>query len=85
MNESVLHRETLLRQTKYLNNIVEQDHRFIKRLTNPMLGFKSFRTAEQTLKGIEAVHMLRKGQAIWKNTSGLSVMDWFQNLFVKVA
>lgn len=47
---------------KYLNNIVEQDHRFIKRRTRPMLGFKSFVSASATLEGIEVAHMIRKGQ-----------------------
>ncbi|WP_170432380.1 MULTISPECIES: IS6 family transposase [Ruegeria] len=47
---------------KYLNNIVEQDHRFIKRRTRPMLGFKSFASAAATLAGIEVSHMIRKGQ-----------------------
>ncbi len=47
---------------KYLNNIVEQDHRFIKRRTRPMLGFKSFASASATLAGIEVSHMIRKGQ-----------------------
>lgn len=47
---------------KYLNNIVEQDHRFIKRHTRPMLGFKSFDSASATLEGIEVAHMIRKGQ-----------------------
>ncbi len=51
-----------IRQVKYLNNIVEQDHRAIKRLTRPMLGFKSFRSAAVTLAGIELMHMIRKGQ-----------------------
>ena len=51
-----------LRQVKYLNNIVEQDHRAIKRLTRPMLGFKSFWSAAITLAGIELMHMIRKGQ-----------------------
>lgn len=54
-------KETLIRQTKYLNNIVEQDHRFIKQITKQMLGFKTFQTADQTLKGIEAMHMIKKG------------------------
>jgi IS6 family transposase len=63
INEEVLPKETLIRQTKYLNNIVEQDHRFIKKIIKPMLGFKTFHTAEQTLKGIEAMHMIRKGQS----------------------
>ena len=51
-----------LRQVKYLNNIVEQDHRFIKRLVKPGMGFFSFETAWRTLQGYEVMHMLRKGQ-----------------------
>ncbi len=47
---------------KYLNNIVEQDHRFIKRRTRPMLGFKAFDSAAAALDGIEVAHMIRKGQ-----------------------
>ena len=53
---------TETRQVKYLNNIVEQDHRFIKRRINPGLGFGSFNTARRTLKGYEAMNMIRKGQ-----------------------
>jgi putative transposase len=51
-----------LRQIKYLNNIVEQDHRAIKRVVRPMLGFKSFRCAHILIAGIETMHMIRKGQ-----------------------
>jgi IS6 family transposase len=51
-----------LRQVKYLNNIVEQDHRNLKRLTCPGLGFGNFRTARRTLAGYEAMAVLRKGQ-----------------------
>ena len=51
-----------MRQSKYLNNIVEQDHRAVKRNTRPMLGFKSFRAAASVLAGIELMHMIRKGQ-----------------------
>ena len=51
-----------LRQVKYLNNMVEQDHRAIKRQTRPMLGFKSFWSAAITVAGIELMHMIRKGQ-----------------------
>jgi transposase, IS6 family len=51
-----------LRQVKYLNNMVEQDHRFIKRLVKPGMGFFSFETAWRTLQGYEVRHMLRKGQ-----------------------
>jgi putative transposase len=53
-----------IRQIKYLNNIVEQDHRAIKRLIRPMLGFKSFRSAAITLAGIELMHMIRKSQLL---------------------
>jgi transposase-like protein len=51
-----------LRQCKYVNNVVEQDHRFIKRRVNPGLGFGAFLTARRTLQGYEAMPMLRKGQ-----------------------
>ncbi|SAL84928.1 integrase catalytic region [Caballeronia choica] len=51
-----------IRQVKYLNNIVEQDHRAIKRRTRPMLGFKTFRCARILLSGIELMHMIAKGQ-----------------------
>ena len=51
-----------VRQIKYLNNIVEQDHRTVKRVTKPMLGFKSFHAAGNVLAGIELMHMIRKGQ-----------------------
>lgn len=51
-----------IRQCKYLNNIIEQSHRFVKRITRPMLGFKNFWCAQVTLKGIELVRMLKKRQ-----------------------
>ena len=51
-----------LRQKKYLNNIVEQDHRCIKKRVRSMLGLKSFRTATYILSGIEAMHMIKKKQ-----------------------
>jgi transposase-like protein len=49
-------------ECKYLNNIVEEDHRAIKRITKPMLGFKDFRCARIILFSIELMHMIRKGQ-----------------------
>ena len=49
-------------QVKYLNNILDQDHRFIKRITAPSLGFKAFHSAAATIAGIETAHMIRKGQ-----------------------
>lgn len=54
-------------QIKYLNNLIEQDHRFIKKITNPMMGFKAFHSAKATLNGIETAHMIRKGQLSDKN------------------
>jgi putative transposase len=51
-----------IRQVKYLNNMIEQDHRGVKRVTRPMLGFKSFAAAQATLSGIELMHMLKKGK-----------------------
>ena len=56
----------IIRQVKYLNNVVEQDHRAVKRVTRPMLGFKSFEAAQSTLVGIELMHMLKKGQMALK-------------------
>ena len=53
-----------LRQCKYLNNVVEQDHRFIKRRVNPGLGFFSFRTARRTILGYETMSIIRKGQVV---------------------
>jgi transposase-like protein len=58
----VLPQHVELRQVKYLNNLIEQDHRFIKRLTKPGMGFFSFETAWRTLQGYEIMNMLRKGQ-----------------------
>jgi transposase-like protein len=59
-------RETAIkiRRVKYLNNVVEQDHRAIKRIIRPMLGFKDFRCARVILSGIEIMHMIAKGQMI---------------------
>jgi putative transposase len=52
----------VIRHSKYLNNLVEQDHRAVKRLTRPMLGFQSFWAARCTIAGIEVMHAIRKGQ-----------------------
>lgn len=57
-------RDTRLRAVKYLNNVIEQDHRSIKNKTNSGLGYKSFRTAWYTITGLETMHMLRKGRAL---------------------
>ena len=60
--ERVVPRDCKLRRVKYPNNVIEQDHRFIKKKVRASLCFKSFHTAERTLEGIEAVNMMRKGQ-----------------------
>jgi transposase, IS6 family len=60
--EGTLPNPTQLRQCKYLNNLIDQDHRFINRRVNAGLGFFSFKTAGRTIKGYEAMHMMRKRQ-----------------------
>ena len=52
----------ILQKVKYLNNLIEQGHRFIKKITNPMMGFKTFHSAKATIDGIETAHMIRMGQ-----------------------
>ena len=68
----------IIRQIKYLNNVVEQDHRSIKRITNPMMGFKNFYSAEATLAGIELYHMLKKGPHI--NSENSTAFEQFYAL-----
>lgn len=63
--EGLVPKRSRPRQCRYLNNVVEQDHHFIKRRTRPMLGFKRFRSAWRTLRGIEIMSALRKDQARW--------------------
>jgi hypothetical protein len=53
-----------IRQAKYLNTIIEQDHRAVKRVTRPMLGFKAVAAAQCTVAGVELMHMLKKGQLV---------------------
>jgi len=62
-----------IRQVRYLNNILEQDHRFIKKIRKPMIGFKAFHSAEATLAGIEVAHMIRKGQIANTATSPFEI------------
>ncbi len=80
-NEKQLSKNVEIRQVKYVNNIVEQDHRSIKRIVNPMLGFQSFRSASKTLKGIEAINMIKKGQVIDLNYSVLNEVKYINQLF----
>jgi len=68
-----------VRQVKYLNNIVEQDHRFIKKRTKPMLGFKSFRSAKITIIGIENIRIIQKRQLVGANDN-LSTFENYKML-----
>jgi putative transposase len=70
-----------IRQVKYLNNIAEQDHRAVKRITRPLLGFKSFEAAQCTVAGIELMHMLKKKQQVVKaGEESLSAAEQFYAL-----
>jgi IS6 family transposase len=62
VKEKVLPLDCKLRREKYLNNVIEQDHRFIRRRWRSMQCLRTFHTAERTLEGIEAAHVMRKGQ-----------------------
>ena len=81
VDHSTIHRWAfMLRRSKYLHNIVEQDHRAIKRVTRPMLGFKTFRYARTIIAGIETMHMIRKGQPGDIKDETLSAADQFYSL-----
>jgi putative transposase len=69
-----------MRQIKYLNNIVEQDHQAVKRVERLMLGFKSFRSARTTLQGVELMHMINKGQMVSSASETLSAAEQFYSL-----
>lgn len=70
-----------IRQNKYFNNIIEQDHRFIKKRTKPMLGFKSFYSAKMTIAGIENIRMVQKNQIIGSNDK----VSAFENFAILMA
>ena len=71
----------VIRQVKYFNNVVEQDHRAVKRVTRPMLGFKSFDTAQDTLVGIELMHMIKKRQMVVEaGEEGRTAAELFHSL-----
>ena len=69
-----------MRQSKYLNNLIEQDHCAIKRVVRPMLGFKSFRCARAIIAGIETMHMIKKGQLDFVKDRTSSAADKFYSL-----
>ena len=72
--------DSTLHQSKYLNNLVEQDHRAIKRRVRPMLGFKSSGSAKSIVAGIETVHMIRRGQLDSADGQPTSDADSFYSL-----
>ncbi len=72
--------DILMRQNKYLNNIVERDHRAVKRTTRPMLGFKSFWCARVIIAGIETMHMIKKGQINCPGGLTMSAANQFYSL-----
>ena len=80
-NETKLSKNVEIRQTRYLNNIIEQDHRSIKRVIVPMLGFQSFLSASKTLKGIEAMNMVKKRQVNNLNYSVFNEVKYINQLF----
>lgn len=69
-----------LRQSKYPNNLVEQDHWAIKRRTRPMLDFKAFPSAARLIAGIETMHVIRKGQLACPEGTAMSVAQQFYSL-----
>jgi transposase, IS6 family len=78
-HDGTLPETCLLRQCKYLNNVVEQDHRFVKRRVNPGLGFGAFDTAQRTIQGYEALHRLHKGQIEGLTTGDVLAQNWVIN------
>ncbi|RAS77555.1 IS6 family transposase [Priestia endophytica] len=70
-----------IRQVKYLNNTVEQDHRFIKKRVRSMLGLKSFRTAKSIISGLEAMHIIKKGQLALQDKSVQNQVKFIHQLF----
>lgn len=70
-----------MRQIKYLNNLIEQDHRFVKKRTKLTLGFKNFYAAKETISGIENIRMIQKGEI----TGHDSLLSTFQNFCTLMA
>ena len=81
-NENIIPITTVLRRQKYMNNVQEQDHRFVKRRVRQSQWFQSFYTARKTIEGYEAMHMIRKGQV--KNLAendAVGQVKFINNLF----
>src|ERR1700686_319518 len=76
-SEGTLHRRCRHRPVPYLNNILEQDHRAIKRRVKAKQSFREFRAAGRTIAGYEAIHMIRKGQARWVSADDVRKQNRF--------
>ena len=83
--EGFLRRRCRHRPVQYLNNILEQDHRAIKRRVKAKQGFREFQAARRTIQGYEAMHMIRKGQARWVSGSDVRRQIQFINNLFEVA
>jgi transposase, IS6 family len=83
--ERIVPQDCKLRRVKYLNNVIEQDHRFVKKKVRASQCFKKFHTAERTLEGVEAVNMLRKGQVRWLAGSDARGQTKFAESLFRVA
>jgi IS6 family transposase len=80
--EGNLNEESELRRVKYLNNPIEQDHRFVKKITSAGLGYKSFYTAWRTIRGIEILHAINKGQVEGvNNRDSIAQKEFVESLF----
>ena len=83
--EGILRRRCRHRPVQYLNNILEQDHRAIKRRVKAKQGFREFLAARRTIQGYEAIHMIRKGQVKWVSGSDVRQQIQFINKLFEVA
>ena len=70
---------------QYLNNIIEQDHRAIKRRVNAKQGFREFQAARRTIQGYEVIHMMRKGQVRWVSRTDIRRQNQFINNVFELA
>lgn len=74
----------VIRQSKYLNNLVEQDHTAVKRMVRSMLGFKLFWSARDTIAGVEVMHAIRKGQCVTDRAKSHAAAEQFYTLAAQI-
>jgi len=83
--EGILRRRCRHRPVQYLNNIIEQDHRAVKRRVHAKQGFREFQAARRTIQGYEAIRMLRKGQVRWVSGTDVRRQNQFINKLFELA